>query len=138
MAVAAPWRCDCGAHNNPRRDLCGHCRTPRVPPPFPADPTAARDEAIAQVERNADERWKRTALEIVEHVCRTMPEWYVDDLWEAGLPPTREDRALGPVLREAARRGWCEKTDRMKPSKRSHLSGKPVWRSLIYEPAPLF
>lgn len=53
-------------------------------------------------------------------------------MWTVGgLTGTREDRALGPVFQRAARKGWIVKTDRVRPSVRSHLSGKPVWRSLL-------
>lgn len=93
----------------------------------------ARDEALKAVDRHADTRWKLDALAAVELTCRTLPEFMVDDVWETGrLESTREDRAMGAVMRAAARNGWCVKTNLMRPSKRSHLSGKPVWRSLIF------
>ena len=92
----------------------------------------ARDDALERVERNAMEAWKREALAAVERTCRELPEFFADDIWDRGLDSTREDRALGPIMRTAARNGWCVKTDRVRPSKRSHLSGKPVWKSLIY------
>jgi hypothetical protein len=55
-------------------------------------------------------------------------------VWETGLDCTREDRALGPIMQKAARLGWCIKTDRVRPSRRSRMSGKPVWKSLLYKP----
>lgn len=90
--------------------------------------------ALNQVEENADDGWKEQAIQAIETTCRTREEFISDDIWEAGgLESTREDRALGPILLRAKRLGWCEKTGRLLPSRRSHLSGKPVWRSLIYE-----
>jgi hypothetical protein len=98
-----------------------------------SEAASARDEALRQVDEHADARWKADALAAVEGLCRARKDWISDDVWETGLESTREDRALGPILRTAARNGWCRKTDRVRPSKRSHLSGKPVWESLIYE-----
>ena len=101
------------------------------------DPWIAASEetrrAIKQVEENADEAWKEEALAAVRATCEALPEFISDDVWERGLDSTREDRALGPVLMKAKKEGWCVKTDRLRPSVRSHLSGKPVWRSLLYQ-----
>jgi hypothetical protein len=95
---------------------------------------AARDEALEQVERHAVEGWNDLALDAIHRTCKERAEFHSDDVWEIGqLPRTREDRALGPQMRKAARLGWCVKTDRVRPSVRSHLSGKPVWTSMIYE-----
>lgn len=92
----------------------------------------AREKAMQQVEENAAPDWKDIALAAVRKTAETLKEFISDDIWETGkLPPTREDRALGPVLLAASRRGWIKKTDRVRPSVRSHLSGKPVWRSCL-------
>lgn len=97
---------------------------------------AERDNAIEQVDGNAEAEWKDIAYEAVVRTARALPEFISDDVWEVGeLESTREDRALGPVLRRAARDAVAVKTDRVRPSVRSHLSGKPVWRSLIYRGA---
>lgn len=97
------------------------------------DAAAERDAALERVERNADEEWKALALSAIKRTCEALPEFHVDDVWEVGeLPRTREDRALGPQMRKAAGLSWCVKTDRVRPSVRSHMSGKPVWRSLIF------
>ena len=93
-----------------------------------------RDQALEQVEQNADDGWLDLALAAVKRTCEERAEWISDDIWEvADLPSTREDRALGPVIRKAARLGWCVKTDRVRPSIRSRMSGKPCWVSLIYQ-----
>jgi hypothetical protein len=95
----------------------------------------ARLEALAAVDDHAEPEWKDEALEAVYRTAVRLPEFISDDVWDSGLPRTREDRALGPVFMRAARLGWMRKTDRVRPSVRSHLSGKPVWRSLIYAEA---
>lgn len=97
---------------------------------------ADRDRALQQVDRNADEQWKDRALAAVRTVCEQRAEWHSDDVWAlTDLDEPREARALGPVVLRAIRLGYCEKTDRVRPSVRSHGSGKPVYRSLIYRGA---
>lgn len=91
------------------------------------------ERAIQQVDEHADPMWKHDALEAVRKTCLALPEFISDDVWMVGaLRRTREDRALGPVFMAAKKNGWCVKTDRVRPSIRSHLSGKPVWRSLLW------
>lgn len=96
------------------------------------DALAQRDEAIDQVDRNADAAWKDQALAVIRRVCEDRVDWHSDVLWEYGLEEPREARALGPVLLKAARLGYCRKTDRTRPSVRSHGSGKAIWTSLLY------
>ena len=92
-----------------------------------------RDEAMQRVDQAADADWKALADEAIRLTCLTRPEFHIDDVWVVGnLPATREDRALGPRMRAAAKAGLCVRTDRVKPSVRSHGSPKPVWRSLIF------
>lgn len=97
------------------------------------DALEQRAQAIQHVDEHADPDWKDQALAAVRQVCESRADFHVDDIWTlTDLPSTREDRALGPVMLRAARLGWCRKTDRVRPSARSHGSGKPVWESLLY------
>ncbi len=94
----------------------------------------ARAEALKRVDEAAEPEWKDMAYEAVVKTALRLPNFISDDVWETGgLDSTREDRALGPVFLRAARDRVCVKTDRVRPSVRSHLSGKPVWRSLIFD-----
>jgi hypothetical protein len=105
-------------------------------PVWPSMPQAraARDQAIERVDTHAESEWKAQALAAVKATAERLPDLISDDVWETtGLPSTREDRALGPVFQRAAREGYIAKTDRVRPSVRSHLSGKTVWRSLIWK-----
>jgi hypothetical protein len=98
-------------------------------------PEAHADAAIAmeRVEQAADSDWMEQAYAAVELTCRRLPDWISDDVWrESGLREPREARALGPVLMRARRAGLCVRTSMQRPSIRSHGSGKPVWRSLIF------
>lgn len=92
-------------------------------------------EGMERVDRAADPMWRLRALNAVERTCQVRADFISDDIWDVGqLPSTVEDRALGPVLLVAKNKGWCEKTGELRPSVRSHLSGKPVWKSLIFIP----
>ncbi len=96
---------------------------------------AARDDGMVRVDAHALPEWKHDAWAFIVDYLRSHPELFVDDLWEAGLPHTREDRALGPLFNRAARRGLMVKTGRYRASVRSNLTEKPIWRSLIFEAA---
>jgi hypothetical protein len=93
---------------------------------------AQRDTGMAAVEGAAEDDWKQDAWEFLVGYLRTHETMFVDDLWAAGLPHTREDRALGPLFNRAARVGFMVKTGMFRPSVRSNLTEKPVWRSCVY------
>jgi len=88
--------------------------------------------ALAIVAGNTAEEWRAEALEAIRKVCLGRADFICDDVWDTGLRSAHNDKALGPVMMQAAKNGWCVKTDRVRPSRRSHLSGKPVWKSLLY------
>lgn len=99
------------------------------------DALAARDVALERVQRGADPAWCDRALQVIRRVCEDRADWHSDVLWEYGLDEPTEARALGPVMLRAARLGYCTRTDRVRPSVRSHGSGKTVWVSLLYKEA---
>jgi hypothetical protein len=90
-------------------------------------------EAIERADRAATAAWKREAFNAVLRTALRLPDFISDDVWETEprLDEPREARALGPVMLRVARAGYIRKTDRMRPSIHSHLSGKPVWESLV-------
>jgi hypothetical protein len=94
---------------------------------------AERDRQLERVNTHASDDWKDQALAAVRRTCEQLPDFISDDIWRVGdLPSTREDRALGPVMRKAAGLGWCERTMHGRPSARSHGAAKPVWVSRLY------
>jgi hypothetical protein len=95
----------------------------------------ARAAAIDQVERNADDEWKRIATEAVWRLAYSRLEFTTDDVWEEleGLGySTHEPRAMGAVMRASARNGIICKTDRVMNSRRVQCHARPVavWQSL--------
>jgi hypothetical protein len=100
------------------------------------DVRAETRDALQRVEDGSDPAWLEHAYACLRRTAKELPELISDDVWERGLPETREARALGPVLLRAKREGIITKTDRVRPSVRSHMSGKPVWISNIYKGDP--
>jgi hypothetical protein len=96
------------------------------------DARTQRDDAMTRVDVHADADWKIGAWAFLCEYLRTHRTMCSDDLWDAGLPSTRENRALGPLIMRAARAGMIVK-DGYRPSTRRHLTPLVVWRSLTCE-----
>lgn len=102
---------------------------------------AATQAAIAQVDENANEAWKRAALEAVRLCALEHPEFTADEVWlrlaDRTDVDTHEPAALGPVFLRAARSQWIINTNRRR--KRSLLEQRhrelTIWRSLLYPPS---
>jgi hypothetical protein len=92
-----------------------------------ATATAKRDAAIAQVDANADEDWKRYAFGFVAELSSKLPSFTTDDLWDYGLIKPREPRALGPVMRRVAARGLIHQTGTYQKSRYRNCAPLPVW-----------
>ncbi|THA41784.1 hypothetical protein [Streptomyces sp. A1547] len=89
--------------------------------------TVVRDNAIAQVDANADAAWKSYALGFIAELSGRLDEFTTDDLWDAGLVKPREPRALGPVMRRAAKRGLITTTGQFRASRYRNCAPLPVW-----------
>ena len=94
------------------------------------------DEGIARADSGVQPIWKQEAITALKTTAELRSEFIVDDVWEiAGLPETRENRALGAVMQLGVRERWIENTGRRIPSARKSCHGnyRTVWRSLLYE-----
>ncbi|MFJ7590154.1 hypothetical protein ACIQZO_22760 [Streptomyces sp. NPDC097617] len=89
--------------------------------------TAKRNNAVAQVDANADGEWKAYALGFIAELSGRMAQFTTDDLWDAGLIKPREPRALGPVMRRAAKRGLIATTGEFRASRYRNCAPLPVW-----------
>lgn len=97
-----------------------------------------RNIGMKRVDDATAEKWKQYADDFILDYAKKHPIVFVDDLWDAGLTEPSSPRALGPRMKAAAVAGWITKTDRVRPSVRSHLTGKPIWVSNVYEEDILF
>lgn len=100
------------------------------------------DQAIAAAEHgqriaadNAGPHWATQVDRHIHDYLTKVPELHTDRFWDyleqCGIE--FRGRAIGARYKAAAKRGWMTKTDRVKPSVRSHGTGKPVWKSNIYK-----
>lgn len=97
----------------------------------------ALDDALERVEKGADEKWVKAADYAVAHLALRKPEVTADDVWDVldGMDvDTPEHKAMGPVMRRAAKEGIIERTDRTVKTRRpSRNKGDVrVWRSRIF------
>ncbi len=100
----------------------------------------ARDCGIQRAAETCGQSWTEYALGFVHWYLQHNATMHVDELWAAGMvePKHGSARGLGQVMTEAAKRGWMAKIvtaegyQAAKPSVRSNLQLKPVWRSLIH------
>ena len=93
------------------------------------DGAQLRDEAVARVERNADQRWIEMAQMIVRRLSARSGRFTTDDIWvRVGTP--REPRAMGAVMTWARRQKIAEPTDTFTPSSRPECHRRPIriWR----------
>tara|TARA_R110000824_G_scaffold93279_2_gene225722 strand:+ start:492 stop:899 length:408 start_codon:yes stop_codon:yes gene_type:complete len=97
-----------------------------------AQSKAAKVEAVNRVERNADEEWMEVAFKVVVALSRARAEFTTDSVWRRLDSAPHEPRAMGAVMRRAARAGLCVKTDRVVESKKISNHRRPIaiWRSL--------
>ncbi len=98
----------------------------------------ARDAAIERVDDHAIEEWKTAARACIAHCARTMAEFSTDDVFRRLLEYTvitRDNRAMGPQMMQAAAAGLITKTDKRINTERvsRHNTEIAVWRSLVYQ-----
>jgi hypothetical protein len=96
---------------------------------------AAREEAVTRVASHADPDWVAHVLDVIYCLAVAHDELTTDDVWGTigEVAATHEPRALGSVMRQAARLGYVRATDRYTPSARPACHARPVrvWESLI-------
>ena len=106
---------------------------------WPSDNTAAdlaKDYGLKRVRAHCDEDWYKAAIHVVRDLCFTENDFTTDDVW-IRMPAkhqTHDHRAMGAVMRDASKRGWCRKTDRVVKSKRRECHRRPI---TVWEPAML-
>jgi hypothetical protein len=109
------------------------------PPKFDSRAAAdARNASMEEVEDHAKEEWKEAAHGCVLSCAKTMRLFTADDvqLLLSKLPvKTHDNRALGPILREAQKSLMIRDTEQFTRSTqvKCHRMPRRIWESLIYE-----
>ena len=98
-----------------------------------------KEDGMARAARNANPLWRAEADRAVLRAARTLPQLTTDDVISLMNPnvSTHENRALGPVMRDAAKANWIEKSTKPNVNcatrKNNHSRPLQVWRSLLYK-----
>ncbi len=97
----------------------------------------ALDAALRRVEKGAKPEWLSAANRVLMKLAKRQPYLTSDDVWrelQEAKVYTDEPRALGAVVRAAARQKTISKTGRYIPSERDRCHSREiaVWRSNIY------
>lgn len=95
----------------------------------------ATDASVATAAGNADPAWKAVALDAVRRCAVRLREFTVDDVWRElneATATTHDARALGAVMRSAAKAGLVE-IGGWRESTRPEAHSRPVraWRSKL-------
>lgn len=93
------------------------------------------DEAIARADEHAEPDWRDVAFAAVKRLAARHVRFTPDDVWAEmpdDAPTTHEGRAMGAVMRRAARAHLIAPTGEWVPSIRPehHAGPKRVWRGL--------
>lgn len=87
-------------------------------------------DALAAVSRGTDPSWRRRALLVIVGLARLQDELDAEDVWDLIEKP-REPRALGPIFRVLAARGFIRSLGPAPSSTSSHCHPLTRWRSLL-------
>lgn len=95
------------------------------------------EDGIKRSKDHANPGWFNQALSVVEQMSHNKREITVNDVWnEMDRFPveTHDNSAMGPVMREAAKRGWVIKDSVPRKSDRPSRHGGfiSVWKSLTF------
>lgn len=101
-----------------------------------AEAAAGRVDGMAAADAHAPTGWSKAAFQFVSSYSEMHEFFHVDEFWTwataYGLSTPPNQKAIGPVIARAARKGVLEHTNVSAQSVRSHLSPKPVWRCRAY------
>jgi hypothetical protein len=96
-------------------------------------------EGMARAWHGADPHWRQCMLESLKEVALRKPVFNTDDVvgWCRTHHPnatTREKRAIGPLMRYAAKLGYCEPIEGWTKSIQAQCHSRPIrtWFSLAY------
>ena len=93
----------------------------------------ARDLAIARAEYAASSEWRSEAMTVIYAVAKSQPNLTTDDVRDM-LPEAREPRAMGALMKNAAKEGWIRPLSTWALSRRPICHRRPVrvWQSLLW------
>ncbi|MDB5344208.1 MAG: hypothetical protein JWP89_2585 [Schlesneria sp.] len=92
--------------------------------------------ALEKVEEAANQEWWNAATARVRYLCETRVEFTTDLVWshlDALECSTKEPRALGAIMQNAAKAGWCVSSGVFVKSTRPECHSRPIvkWQSRL-------
>ena len=108
---------------------------PPAPPARLKSGEDLRDDALERVRRAAPAHWLARAMEAVFTVAQRLDYMTTDDVWDRlrgwQVPVPVEPRAMGVVMRDAAKEGWIKPTGQFRKTVRpqAHAGDVRVWKS---------
>lgn len=100
---------------------------------------AGKHDGMDRAKRAANPEWWRFMWAALIETAERKPFLFTDDIERIRLlrngPLTHENRAIGPLMREAAKQRICTPTDHWVPSgqRQNHARSMRVWYSLLYK-----
>lgn len=90
---------------------------------------ALRDEGVRVANDNADDFWKATADQAIDHLAATGRPFTADDVRDLGVPDPISPRAWGARFLAASRQGRIVRVGYV-PSRRASVHAHPIaqWR----------
>lgn len=90
---------------------------------------ALRDEGVRVADENADDFWKATADQAIDHLASTGRPFTADDVRDLGVPDPTSPRAWGARFLTASRQGRIVRVGYV-PSRRASVHAHPIaqWR----------
>jgi hypothetical protein len=101
--------------------------------------TQLRDEALEQVEDNANKAWTDLVTKIISQLSNRLDFFTSDDVWDElkNYPEvqTHQPAAMGAMFKNAKHIGYIQPTSRFIASKRAVSHARPirVWKSELVE-----
>lgn len=97
-----------------------------------------RERAMRRALEHANQNWVRIATNVICDLAFSRQSFTTDDVWtvlETAYPSvtTQEPRALGPLMRSAARQGLIRATGGYIPSTRPACNARPI---MVWECKP--
>jgi hypothetical protein len=91
-------------------------------------------QSLELVESAANSEWMKAAEARVRYLCQTRYEFTTDAVWshlDTLDCTTKEPRALGAVMQNAAKAGWCSSSGVFVKSARPECHSRPIvkWQS---------
>ena len=107
------------------------------------DGEGGKRDGMDRAKRHSDPEWYRCMLICAQEVARNRPFFTTDEVVKLKVylfpnATTHEQRAIGPLMKDVAKLGYCVRTGDWHESSQAQNHRRPqrMWSSLIYRGPP--